>query len=250
MSHGLRGESEKMGSHNIDGKCVRTCERQHQRGTGLGLQLVAKAPEESDAISLSCNPDLTLDLVPRMRHAERHGEKVALLAEVNRNLPFMYGDAVVSSDYFDALVDDPKYDFPLFAPPNPSVSTVDYLIALHVSALIRDGGTLQLGIGSLGDAVAYALTLRHERNASYRDVLSNVGVLAQWGDVIERVGGVGRFEQGLYAATEMLIPGFLELYRCGVLKRKVHSDLAVQHRLNAGSAGKDKAGLKSCVRWS
>ena len=58
--------------------------------------------------------------------------KVALLAQVNRNLPFMYGDAVVPPDYFDAIVDDPKYDFPLFAPPNPSVSTADYLIALRI----------------------------------------------------------------------------------------------------------------------
>ncbi len=117
-------------------------------GINVLVQLVAKTAEDGDALSLSCNPDLTLDLAPRMRDRARRGEKVALLAQVNRNLLFMYGDAVVPPDYFDAVVDDPKYDFPLFAPPNTSVSTVDYLIALHVSALIRDGGTLQLGIGS------------------------------------------------------------------------------------------------------
>jgi acyl-CoA hydrolase len=208
-------------------------------GINVLAQLVARAAEEGDAVSLSCNPDLTLDLAPRMRHAERHGAKVALLAQVNRNLPFMHGDAVVSSDYFDALLENPEYDFPLFAAPNLPVSTVDYLIALHASALIRDGGTLQLGIGSLGDAITYALKLRQERNEMYRSVLSDVGVLAQSGNVVERLGGIGRFEQGIYAATEMLVPGFLELYRCGVLRRRVAADVAVQKRLDTGSAASE-----------
>lgn len=87
----------------------------------------------------------------------------------------MYGDAAVRPDYFDAIVDEPKYDFPLFAPPNLTVSTADYLIALHVSALIRDGGTLQLGIGSIGDAITYLLKLRHEENDTYRDFAVGCG---------------------------------------------------------------------------
>jgi acyl-CoA hydrolase len=190
-------------------------------GINVLAQLVATTPEEAGALSLSCNADLTLDLAPRMRDAECRGEKVALLAQVNRNLPFMYGDAVVPLDYFDAVVDDPGYDFPLFAPPNSPVSTVDYLIALHVSALVRDGGTLQLGIGSLGDAVTYLLKLRHERNDTYRALLSDAGILERSGAVIESAGGTGTFDRGIYAATEMLVHGFLELYRCGVLKRQV-----------------------------
>jgi Acetyl-CoA hydrolase/transferase C-terminal domain len=186
--------------------------------------LVGKTREHGETLlSLSCNSDLTLDFVPRLREAERRGDRVAILAQVNRNLPFMYGDAAVRPDYFDGLVDEPKYDFPLFGPPNLSVGTAEYLIALYVSALIRDGGTLQLGIGALGDAITYALKLRHEQNDTYRELLSSAGVLDQFGEIVERVGGTGRFEQGLYAATEMLVPGFLELYRCGILKRKVQS---------------------------
>ncbi len=67
-------------------------------GINVLVQLVAKTAEDGDALSLSCNPDLTLDLAPRMRDRARRGEKVALLAQVNRNLPFMYGDAVVPPD--------------------------------------------------------------------------------------------------------------------------------------------------------
>ncbi len=208
-------------------------------GAGINVlaQLVAKSNGDAESpasLSLSCNPDLTLDLVPQMREAERRGEKIALLAQVNRNLPFMYGDAAVAEDFFDAVVDAPRYDFRLFALPNQSVSTADYSIALYVSALIRDGGTLQLGIGSLGDAVTYMIKLRHERNDVYRDLVEKSGMSNRFGDVIERVGGTGPFDEGLYAASEMLVPGFLELYRCGVLKRKVHDDPAVQRRINAG----------------
>ena len=39
-------------------------------------------------------------------------------------------------------------------PPNNKVSAADYAIGLHASALVADGGTLQIGIGSLGDAIA------------------------------------------------------------------------------------------------
>src|SRR5207244_1696756 len=113
-------------------------------------QLVGKMEEDgATRYSLSCNPDLTLDIVPRLREAEREGAKIALLAQVNCNLPFMYGDASVEPSYFDAIVDEPKYDFPLFGPPNRMVDTVEYLIALHVTSLIRDGGTLHIGIGAL-----------------------------------------------------------------------------------------------------
>ena len=187
-------------------------------GLNVLAQLVAKRDGD---LSLSCNPDLTLDLAPQLREAQRRGARVALLAQVNRNLPFMYGDAVVPPGFFDAIVDAPRYDFPLFAPPNVAVSMADYVIALHVSALIRDGGTFQLGIGSLGDAVTHLLTMRHEQNASYRELLDAAGVLDRFGDVVERVGGTAPFDEGLYAATEMLVHGFLELYRSGILKRAV-----------------------------
>jgi acyl-CoA hydrolase len=211
-------------------------------GINVLAQLVAKEPSEGDTFSLSCNTDLTLDLAPRMRDRARQGHKIALLAQVNRNLPFMFGDAAVAPDYFDAVVDDPKYDFPLFGPPNPAVSTGDYLIAVYVSALIRDGGTLQLGIGSLGDAVTYLLKLRHERNDTYRDVLTDAAVFDRFGGIVDRVGGTGPFEQGLYGATEMLVDGFLELYRCGVLKRKVHPDVRIQRVLDAGEADEEAKG--------
>ena len=187
-----------------------------------GINVLAQLVAKSDSrYSLSCNSDLTLDLVPKMRERENGGQKIAILAQTNRNLPFMYDDADVAPDYFDGVVDDPRYDFPLFAAPDRPIDTTDYMIALHVSALIRDGGTLQIGIGSLGDAVTYLLKMRHEKNDTYVSLLRDSGVLDRFSDVLERVGGTTPFNEGLYAATEMLVDGFLELYRAGILKRKV-----------------------------
>lgn len=205
-------------------------------GVNVLAQLVGvEEGAEGLRYSLSCNPDLTLDLAPPLRAAERQGRPVALLAQVNRNLPFMYGDAAVGPDYFDAVVDAPRYDFPLFGPPNQAISTVDYGVALHVSALIRDGGTLQIGIGSLGDAITYLLKLRHERPATYRDVLTDADIDARYGTLIDQIGGRAPFEQGLYASSEMLVDGFLELRRSGILRRTVYDHATVQRLLNEGA---------------
>src|SRR5882724_5564322 len=163
-------------------------------GVNVLAQLVGKtAAEGKVGYSLSCNPDLTLDAVPRLREAERHGAKIALLAQVNPNLPFMYGDAAVAPDYFDAVVDSPKYAFPLFGTPNEPVSTAEYMIALYVSSLIRDGGTLQIGIGALEDAITYLLKLRHQQNDLYHDILTESGVVERFKNVIQRLGGIGTF---------------------------------------------------------
>jgi acyl-CoA hydrolase len=204
-------------------------------GINVLAQLVSKE-EEDGAVrySLSCNPDLTLDLVPRVREAKRKGAEIALLAEVNRNLPFMYGDAAVSADYFDAIVDGAKYQFPLFGPPNRPVDTAEYLIALHVTALIKDGGTIQIGIGALEDAVTYLLKLRHEQNDLYRELLAETGILERFNGTIEHIGGISKFERGLYASSEMLVDGFLELYRSGILRRKVYQDVSIQRLFNEG----------------
>jgi acyl-CoA hydrolase len=202
-------------------------------GINVLAQIVSKTEEQGTTrYSLSCNPDLTLDLVPRLRDAERRGAKIALLAQVNNNLPFMYGDASVAPTYFDAIIDEQKYNFPLFGTPNRPVSTAEYLIALHVSALIRDGGTLQIGIGALEDAVTYLLKLRHQQNDLYREVLSESGVVERFSNTIERLGATSPFEKGLYASSEMLVDGFLDLYRSGILKRKVYQHSGLQRLLN------------------
>jgi acyl-CoA hydrolase len=149
-------------------------------------------------------------------------------------MPFMYGDALVTADTFDFLIDDRQHDFRLFCPPNTPISPADHAIGLHVSTLIRDGGTLQVGIGELGDAVVHALKVRHEQPALYREILESSAVLAAQRRLIESEGGTAPFERGLYGCTEMLVDGLLDLYRCGVLKRLVYPSARLQRLIDEG----------------
>src|SRR5207248_2189829 len=82
------------------------------------------------------------------------------------------------------------------------------------------------------DAVTFLLKLRHGRNDLYQEILTEAGTFERFGKVIERSGGTAPFEQGLYASSEMLVDGFLELYRSGILRRKVYQHPGLQRLLN------------------
>ncbi len=94
-----------------------------------------------------------------------------------------------------------------------------------------DGGTLQIGIGTLADALSHALVLRHTDNARYRRVLHALDPQLASHPLVQEIGGVGPFEVGLYGCSEMLNEGFRRLVQTGVIKRKVHDDLALMQRI-------------------
>src|SRR4051812_33484910 len=107
------------------------------RGLNVILQLVARRIEGSATrYSLSCNTDITLDIL----HARAEGRAAfKLVAQVNSQLPFMPGAADLSADHFSAVLDSPATDFPLFAPPSEPVTDTKYAIGLHAAGLVRDG---------------------------------------------------------------------------------------------------------------
>jgi acyl-CoA hydrolase len=208
-----------------------------RRGLNVIAQLVAAPPpDEAPAglLSLGSNADLTADLLPQIaaRRASGSSKPFALIGQVHRDMPFMYGDALVTADTFDFLVQDPGTA--LFSPPNLPVPQTEHAIALNVSTLIRDGGTLQLGIGELGDGICYSLQLRQQQPALYREVLESTGLLARHRRLIESEGGTAPFERGLYGCTEMLADGFLDLYRSGILKRRVYPSAKLQRLIDEG----------------
>jgi len=199
------------------------------RGVNLVMQLVAR--DDRGRLSLSCNPDVTLDLVERVRN--RADYPLCSLAQVHPGLPFMHGDAVVEADYFDAVVDfDP--DQPLFALPRQSISTQDHAVGFHAARLIADGGTLQIGIGSLSDALVHSLILRQRDNAAYRETAEALDRAAPPG-----IGDDRAFAAGLYGASEMFMDGFMHLYNAGILKREVFDDTTEMRRANAGMSVED-----------
>lgn len=82
--------------------------------------------------------------------------------------------------------------------------------------------------------MTYLLKLRHQQNDLYREILGDAGTLRRFGNVIERLGGIGPFEEGLYASSEMLVDGFIDLYRSGIQKRRVYDHAGLQRLLNDG----------------
>src|SRR5262249_16996824 len=72
----------------------------------------------------------------------------------------------------------------------------------------------------------YALTLRHQNNADYLSALRTVRGDAQL--LIRETGGTTVFDVGLYGASEMVMDGFMQLRRAGVLSRRVYDDFALE----------------------
>ena len=195
------------------------------------------APGEVDgrpAFSLSCNPDVSPDLLAMMERRLTRGKDYVFVGQVNNNLPFMLGDAVIEPEKFDFIVDNEEQHYRIFGPPKMPVPDTDFIIGLYASALVRDGGELQVGIGALGDAVVYALLLRHENNALYRKILDGFNLAGKDDGLVEKLGGTAPFDQGLFAASEMLVDGFLHLFKRGIIKRRVYDDVPLQRLLNSG----------------
>ena len=187
---------------------------------------------ENTRYSLSCNPDLTLDVI-RIA-VEKDKPRPLVIAMVNEDLPFLEGDAVVDEDFFDVIVDNPSNYFEPYAPPARPISAIDHSIGLHVSPLIQDKGTLQIGIGSLADAVVYSSILRQNQQQAYREALDALSINQRYGDLIAGQGGTEPFEDGLFAASEMFVEGFMHLFKAGIIKRKVYEDAEIQQLLNEG----------------
>jgi acyl-CoA hydrolase len=191
----------------------------------LGLNVIVSCrPESPEHFSLSSNPDLTLDLLPYFAELRRHGSPCAMIGQVNRRLPYMLGDAELPATELDFVLDADEYAFPPFALPSRRVSSADYATAMHVASLVRDGGTLQLGISSLADAIAHCLMLRHEHPELFEHVLAQLpggtGSERRAALPVER----GRFEQGLFASTELMSDAVFALFEAGIVRRAADAD--------------------------
>lgn len=196
----------------------------HKHVMREGVNVVAQliAPPRADIeqpdgprYSLSSNTDVSLDLDQYIRDRRRSGPPIAIVGEVNANLPYMSGAAAVPRDRFDLILEPRAPHFDIFAPPKEPVSLTDYAMALHAATLVKDGGTLQIGIGSFADALTHALILRHTQSTRFRELVARLGEPPAAG------AEYGPFEQGLYGCSEMLVDGFLALRRAGILKRRV-----------------------------
>ena len=197
------------------------------QGMNLILQAVSSQGQgESMRLSLSSNPDITHAVLQAVRAS---GKPILMVGMLNHKMPFMPNGAEVRPDFFDVVVSDPAGTHDIFAPPNNKVSPADYAIGLHASSLVADGGTLQIGIGSLGDAIGQALIVRERHGDDYRRMLAALCPQGLAGRELDR------FESGLYGCSEMLVNAFLQLIDAGIIRREVYNDAALQQLLNSGA---------------
>ncbi|MGH8080769.1 MAG: acetyl-CoA hydrolase/transferase C-terminal domain-containing protein [Lysobacter sp.] len=221
------------------------------RGVNAIVQKVAADPAGGTRLSLSCNTDLTFDAVDAI--VARGLPRPLLIAEVDPELPWLGGSAAVEASFFDAVVTPPGPHPKLFGLPRQPVSDADYAIGFYASTLVHDGGTLQIGIGTLADALCHALALRHTDNAAYLRVIEALGVevaplghaasgdddLSSTRNAKAPVAPLGSFQMGLFGCSEMINEGFRRLVQVGVIKRKVVDDFDLMRRLHDGSASAD-----------
>ena len=104
-------------------------------------------PNEEGYVSMGVSVDFTramVDICP------------LVIAQVNPNMPWTGGDAVIPVTAIHAFVEQAS-DIPEI-PEATTVSETDRAIAGHIAGLVNDGDTLQIGVGSVPDTVLSMLT--------------------------------------------------------------------------------------------
>jgi 4-hydroxybutyrate CoA-transferase len=96
-----------------------------------------------------------------------------VIAEVNRRMPRVLGDSFIHVSKFSAVV---EVDYPLPEAPQGGFSDVHQQIGAYVAELIPDGATLQLGIGSIPDAIL--ANLHSKRDLGIHTELFSDGVVS------------------------------------------------------------------------
>lgn len=103
-------------------------------------------PDEHGYCSLGVSVDIARSAVNVAKH---------IIAQVNPNVPRTHGDGLIHSSRFDSMVycEDPLYEIRF----GDKVTSTELTIGEYVAGLIEDRSTLQMGIGSIPDAVLRSL---------------------------------------------------------------------------------------------
>lgn len=108
--------------------------------------LQCSMPNEDGLVSFGVSGDVACSAV---ESADR------LIAQINPNMPFSYGDPTVHISKIDACV---KCDTPLVEVPTSAPTPEEIRIGDFIAERIPDGATLQIGVGGIPNAVVRALS--------------------------------------------------------------------------------------------
>jgi acyl-CoA hydrolase len=135
----------------------------------------ASLPDRHGYFSLGLNADYVASFIGRAR----------FFLEANRQMPRTFGRNQV---HISQVVGWSEADYPLVELESPDVTEIDQRIADHVAARIPNGATLQVGIGSIPNAILSRL-VDHQHLGIHTELISD-GVM----DLVERgvVTGVSK----------------------------------------------------------
>jgi len=110
--------------------------------TPLDVALIQTTPPDKDGfVSLGISVDI-------VKSATENASFV--VAEVNSNMPWTRGDSLVPADYIDCFVES---DRPLLTYRPVAVNDTTRRIGRHISSLIEDGSTIEVGIGAIPQSI-------------------------------------------------------------------------------------------------
>ena len=151
----------------------------HKGHIRLDAALISVSPPDSEG---NCTYGVSSDYAKAMA-----GNAKIVIAEINEQMPRVYGDAVIHLDEIDYAVET---DRQLPQVHTPELTERDRSIGEYVSRLIDDGATIQIGIGRLSEA---ALESMHDKkNLGVHSGLITDGIV----DLMEK-GVVDNSRKGL-----------------------------------------------------
>ena len=107
--------------------------------------LMVTPPDDQGRVSLGVSVDYTLEIAKSAK---------ITIAQVNKHMPYIVGGALLDVSVIDRFV---FHDSPLPELPPTAFGETERAIGEQIANLIPDGACLQLGIGSIPDAVLAAL---------------------------------------------------------------------------------------------
>lgn len=132
------------------------------------------APDRNGYVSLGVSVDISMAAI---RHSKR------IIAEVNPNMPFTFGDSAIHLEHIDLLVVN---DTPVSEYVHPPLDAVARQIASYIAGIIEDESTLQIGLGRIPNEALRYLTNRRDLGV-HTDVITDSLL-----DLIERGIVTGR----------------------------------------------------------
>ena len=116
--------------------------RLFEKAMPVDVALVTVTPPDAGGrCSLGVSVDYTLAAVKQAKY---------VIAQVNSKMPWTNGTSTVSVEDIDCFV---PFDAPIIPLQPPKIGPVEEAIGRNVASLVEDGSTLQLGIGTIPDAV-------------------------------------------------------------------------------------------------